>query len=576
MLYSQGGTVESEVIYVGQGKSDEDYEGKEVKDKLVFAVGGNSPKVYRQAVLKRQAAGVIVGPSDRDDRLHFTDLIEVGRISPTAEELKKTRFGFSISRRQENELLPYFQAEEKVIMKAKVDAELIVGDMPVIEAKIIGQQYPSQEIILMGHLDHYKPGANDNASGCAGMVEIIRNIRTLVERGDIPPIKRTIRFLFVPEIHGAIAYLSEHEDLKNKGIVGMNLDMIGEDYALCQATFNITCAPYSVPGYINDVLVNLLPWLEEDGFYESVGSRNNFNYRIKPHSGGSDHMMFNDATFSIPSPMLGHNNVFHHTNLDSPKTCDPTEMKRIISLAEAASILISNAGDEDALEIAHEVYGQACSRMSKRTEQSLRLMRHIAKDPASRKRLAELHWKVSSYALLQAQVESKNILKVKELCQEKTSQKIITKLSREITKQSSIELKKIDLTFKNLLEQYSIEETEFVPSENFELASNMIPERLFKGPLVSDYDRQRFIWDEIREHVNEERAKWYDENKKEAGRYLSSKIFEIVNLMDGKRTISDIRNIVSCEYDETSITFMLRFMEDLEKLGLIKLNRTES
>ena len=113
MPYSQGGEVESEVIYVGKGKSDADYNGKNVKGKLVFAVGGGGSEVHRQAVLKRGASGVIVGPSDREDRLQYPDLIEVYRLSPSGEERGRTRFGFALSRRQTKELLSLFESRWK-------------------------------------------------------------------------------------------------------------------------------------------------------------------------------------------------------------------------------------------------------------------------------------------------------------------------------------------------------------------------------------------------------------------------------------------------------------------------------
>jgi len=315
MPYSQGREIEAEVIFVGQGKSDADYENKDVADKIVFALGGGGSRVHREAVLNREAAGIVVGPSDRVERLEFVDLIEVNRLSPTGEEREKTGFGFSLSRRQEQELLSYFEQGLPVRMRAKVDATLFDGSMPVLEAKMTGQDFPSQEIIIMAHLDHYKPGANDNASGSAGMVEMARNILAMVERGDIPRLRRTIRFLWVPEMHGTIAYLAEHQDLGGRGIAGLNLDMIGEDYALCQSSFNLTCAPFSVHGYINDVVLNFLPWLESRNFFAPTGSRHLFHRRIRPYSGGSDHVMFNDSAFSIPTPMLGHGDVFSSQEL---------------------------------------------------------------------------------------------------------------------------------------------------------------------------------------------------------------------------------------------------------------------
>ena len=561
MPYSKGGEVESEVIYVGAGKSDADYKNIDVKGKLVFAIGGGGSAVHRQAVLKRGATGVIVGPSDREDRLQYPDLIEVNRLSPTGEEREKTGFGFALSRRQEKELLSLFKAGEKVKMRARVEAELFDGEMPVLEAKIIGGEHPSQEIIIMGHLDHYKPGANDNASGSASMVEMVRNILALVNRGKIPPLKRTLRFLWLPEIHGAVAYLTKHEDLKDKGIAGLNLDMIGEDYALCQANFNLTCSPYSVPGYINDVLVNLLGWLEERAFYSPRGSRYRFNFRINPYSGGSDHIMFNDSSFSIPTPMLGHGDVFHHTNLDTPDKCDPTEMKRIVSLALAATLLLANADDEDAISIAREVYSQARLRMGERTKKSIRLLHQYAESPEKSKNLVELYFNIINYPQVQADIESANLREVKELCHNEMSREIIEQLAKDLYRQAAIEQEKIKFMYELLIRQYNIEREEFQLNDWYKKAASLSPQRLFKGPLP---------WDYLREKLSEKNYRWYIENRQKAGGAYGSKTYEIVNLMDGKRTLIDIRHIISCEYDETDIEFVLHFAQDLEKIGLVK------
>ncbi len=560
MPYSQGAEVESEVIFVGQGKSDSDYQGKKVQGKLVFAVGGNGSAVHRQAVLKRGAVGVIVGPSDREDRLEFPDLIEVSRLSPTGEERAKTGFGFALSRRQQKELLSLFESGESVVMRARVDAELFDGDMPVLEAKIIGKDYPEQEIILMGHLDHYKPGANDNASGSAGLFEMVRNILALIEKGDIPPLKRTLRFLWLPEMHGAAAYLTEHQDLKEKGICGMNLDMIGEDYVLCRSNFNLFCSPYSVPGYIDDVLVNFLRWLEGRAFFSPRGSKHRFNFRVWPYSGGSDHVLFNDSTFSIPTPMLGHGDVFHHTNMDTPDKCDPTEMKRIISLALAATLCVANADEEDALEIACEVHSQAHSRMTTRTEKSVRLLHQYASDPQRKKDFAEVHANVLNYPRLQALIEGENIQETKELCRNKVSQEMIHKLAEDLIKQADREKEKIDSMVKIFIQRYGLKSENFRQGREYMEASRLRPKRLFKGPLP---------WNAMNERLDAQSLAWYETNQAKAGGNYGSKTYEIVNLMDGKRTLLDIRHIVSCEYDETGVEFVLHYAKDLEKIGLV-------
>jgi len=562
MPYSKGGEADTEVVFVGEGKSDGDYEGKDVEGNLVFAVGGGGEKVHREAVIKRGAAGVVVGPSNRADRMEYTDLIEVSRLLPKGEEVPKAGFGFALSRRQAEELLSYFEDGKTVSMRAWVDAEIIEGEMPTIDARFVGSENPEQEVILMGHLDHYKPGANDNASGCAGLVEIIKNIASLVEKGDIPAPKRTIRFLFLPELHGAAAYVSEHPDIGDRGIAGLNLDMIGEDYGLCKANFNLTCSPYSVPGYINDVLANLMPWLEGDAFYSPRGSRYRFNYRVKGYSGGSDHVMFNDSAYSVPSVMLGHSNVFHHTNMDTMATCDPTEMKRIISLAEAGALLLANAGDDSAFRIAREVYGRAHIRMAGTTKESLRVLQQRASDPEGRKTLDETYWNVTEYPELQAWIEASNLREIKELCEGEETRELIDGMADDLQKQAERERGKIEACYDLQLRQHELERQPYKPGGLHVKASALKPRRLFKGPLSNAMEK-------IREELGEERAGWYDRYQTSPMRRLGSDAFEIVNLMDGERTLLEIRHIVSLEFNETSLEFVYHYTDDLKEMGLI-------
>jgi len=557
MPYSKGGKAESEVIFVGEGKKDEDYEGLDVKGKLVFAVGGGGEKVHREAVIKRGAVGVIVGPTGRADRLGYPDLIEVSRLSPKKEEVKDAGFGFALSLKQARELESYFRDGKTVRMRAWVDAELIEGEMPTIDAWFPGSENPGQEVILMGHLDHYKPGANDNASGCAGMVEIARNIASMVERGAMEPPRRTVRFLFLPELHGAAAYLSRHPDIGDRGIVGINLDMIGEDYGLCKANFNLTCSPYSVPGYINEVLSDLLPWLEGDAFYSPRGSRYRFNYRVTGYSGGSDHVLFNYSAYSVPSVMLGHSNVFHHTSEDTTETCDPTELKRITALAEAGALFLANAGDGAALRLARKVTSEAHIRMVEVTGRSLKFL----EGEATGEGLAEAYWNVRRYPALHAGIEAANVREVKELC-DGAADGLIEEMAEALLGQAGRELERIDSFYRILLKQHDLKEEPYEPSKPYTEARSLVPSRLSDGPLSSALEN-------IREELGDERADWYCEYFGSPTPRLGGDAFEILNLVDGERSLLDIRDIVSFEFKETSVEYVLRFAEDLREMGLI-------
>jgi hypothetical protein len=46
--------------------------------------------------------------------------------------------------------------------------------------------------------------------------------------------------------------------------------------------------------------------------------------------------------------------------------------------------------------------------------------------------------------------------------------------------------------------------------------------------------------------------------------------FELVNLIDGKRTVSDIRNALSAEFTSFKTEAIARYLEDLVKVGVVK------
>ncbi len=73
----------------------------------------------------------------------------------------------------------------------------------------------------------------------------------------------------------------------------------------------------------------------------------------------------------------------------------------------------------------------------------------------------------------------------------------------------------------------------------------------------------------MEENLSREEYEWYQLDEETAWRVFGPKTFEIINLMDGKRNLLEIRHIVSCEFGETDIEFVLHFVEDLKKLGLI-------
>ena len=92
-------------------------------------------------------------------------------------------------------------------------------------------------------------------------------------------------------------------------------------------------------------------------------------------------------------------------------------------------------------------------------------------------------------------------------------------------------------------------------------ADDRVPVRLTRGPLAGGLPASL---------LPEVRAAWYGSPSFPLrGNYS----FELVNFIDGTRTITDIRNAVSAEFGPVPVAAVARFMEDLVETGLAEWGR---
>lgn len=558
MPYSNGGKASGELIDVGRGISDKDYEGKDVKGKFVLA-NGYGGSVHRHAVIKRGALGVVCYPSGRETRKAYPDLIEMARLSPTGEERSKTTFGFSISQRQADHIKALLKQGKKIKLDAWVDAELIDGEMPVLTAAIKGSRFPDQEVILMAHLDHYRPGANDNASGSAALMEMARTIKTLIKRGELSPPLRTIKFMWVPEYHGTMAYLSRHPEIGDKALVGINMDMVGENLYLCQSMLALNFPPMSEPSYIGDLMVQMIELVDRSNVSTPRGSHQAFNYRIRPYSGGSDHEPFNDTSIGIPSVMVGHPDIFHHSSMDTLDKVDQTELKRSSLAALGATLFMANAEEKDACELAIFISAKAQARLALLTANSLQsLWKSIDENNA-----AEALYTNYKEALIAnnfaTQCEIDSIEACFDFDSSAITKKVIAQLTSGMQKYHDLQEEKIDSCYDLICSINKFRKQTVTLTEEEEKAKEIIPVRKFRGMLSSSF---------LQENLNAEQLSWYMQYAQKDSR-LQNKLFEIVNFINGRRSMLDIRNAISTEFGPTDLQLIKRYLSDLKELDLV-------
>ncbi|MFW9901483.1 MAG: DUF4910 domain-containing protein, partial [Candidatus Thorarchaeota archaeon] len=330
--------IKAELIDVGKDVSEENSEGLDLKGKIVLM---EAPRIIIPTLYAEKGAlGVIVYPSPKR-AAGYKGMTVYNRFPAIAEDLEKTNFGFSIPFEQALYLKELLN-KGPVKLHAKIDAKIYDGELEVISATIRGTENPNEEIILTAHICHPAAGVNDNASGSAGLLELARSLTALIKKNILQSPKRTIRFLWLPEFHGTFPWVKEHERIVKNALFNINLDMIGEHPLTVGNPCNICLGPYSRPSILNDIIQYFAKIIADHPKGVAInGTQMQMRYRIVPYSGGSDQGVFVARPIGIPGIMIGHEDPFWHSSLDTIDKCDPTELKRVISIALCTSYIFS-------------------------------------------------------------------------------------------------------------------------------------------------------------------------------------------------------------------------------------------
>jgi len=354
---SESADVTTELVDVGAGSERRDYDGKDVRGKLVLCDATPSA-CHRIAVEELGAAGLVSYNSNqvsawwRDN----TDLIRWGHLNARG---RRNTFAIMISVREARALQQRLAHGERIRLHAVVKArnddampyETLVGDIP-------GTDLAAGAIVFSCHLDHEKPGANDNASGCAAILEIARVLKTLIDAKRIPPPVRTIRFIWPSEMTGTIAYLtSARQPALNLSAV-VHLDMVGGDPFVTKSVLHATRSPWSIATVTDDVLETFTRYVIEGAMRAAgegdmsrairaqTGSKDAFWADITPYESGSDHWIYQEGGFRIPAIYLrDHPDVYIHTTGDVADNIEPTKIRRSAFIAAASGYYLSRFPD---------------------------------------------------------------------------------------------------------------------------------------------------------------------------------------------------------------------------------------
>jgi aminopeptidase YwaD len=385
MNNSETGDVTADLIDVGNGGRAEDYTGKDVKGKIVLgSAGGNA--LQRLAVFEHGAVGVmsysVMYPEGYSDIGVWSS---IAGAAPQGAANSKPGFGWEVSPRVGRELAARLNRGEKITLRSVVKSETFPGEMEVVHATIPGDGSSNQDVIVSGHLyeGYIKQGANDDNSGCALTLEVGRTYIRLVQQGLLPKPRRTIHFLWVPEISGTNAWLNKHKDIEKRLIADLNFDMEGLGLARGGSFWTLHRTPDSFPSFLNDLAQSTLEFVgnlnrerlryRANGYKFTLpvispnGSRDPFYFLVEKYYGSSDHATY--MQHGIPAIIYSTwPDPWYHSSGDTPDKLDPTQFKRAAVVATADMTILATAEDT----MAQRVVAESLARGAERMGQSLR------------------------------------------------------------------------------------------------------------------------------------------------------------------------------------------------------------
>lgn len=351
--------LEAELVLLEDGEEFKEYEGLEMRGKAVLTKG-DIQRVYDLAVERHGAVGILFDGmrelSGVRSRLDLPDARQYSSFWWSGGE--KKCFGFVLTPREGERLRHLAKEGKKVKVRARVESRFWNGQIETVSALIPGSS--PEEVLIVAHLCHPKPSANDNASGAAALLEGARALQTLIGRAKLSEPRRSIRFLLVPEMTGTIAYLASHEEAIPRMIAGINLDMVGEDQDQCGSSFLIDRLPGAAASFV-EVLVRRLreEFTDEIKGFSGLGGYATFRYGEVPFSGGSDHYVLSDPTVGVPTVMLIQwPDRFYHTSFDTLDKVSPKMLQLVASLAAGSAYSIAGAGEREARWLAREMGAQ--------------------------------------------------------------------------------------------------------------------------------------------------------------------------------------------------------------------------
>ena len=350
------GRAEAELVDIGAGTSEADYQGKEVRGRLVLtssqpeAVAGPRHRPLRRGghrLLGAEPAHRLVGRRR-----------EPGPLGPSRDLLRPSRPSPSWSRRP-----------ARAAGRSGCGAARRCGCAPRSMPGASPSAYLIPTAIIPGR--RARPGDRlllpSRSSQSRARTTMPRAARAswrwrgrcsrLIRSGALPRPERTIRFIWPAEIEATIALLNARPEFARRTLATVHLDMIGgntRDHQVGAARARLAAQPAELRlrrrlrlrplGQRPVACSSPTPARRPMPLIEPDGDRRALQAVIGGFEQGSDHEVWAEGSWRVPVIYIADwPDRYIHTQRDLPGNLDPTKMRRAIFIAAASGYYLANS-----------------------------------------------------------------------------------------------------------------------------------------------------------------------------------------------------------------------------------------
>ena len=569
--FSTNANMSAELVDVGAGTSSADYEGKDVRGKLVLA-SGEPGAAHAMAVWRYGAAGLIWYRAQ--DGRESLPLVSNPTLLPwTGPEGEAPGFAFGIPNAKALELRSVLQHGQSVRLEATVKAVTGPGEYQQVSGVILGTEPGLPEVWVNAHDNYRNTGGGNNLTGVGATLDVARTLATLIGHGALPRPRRTIRFLWGTEHYASVYNLFRHPEKRARILSFLNVDMVGFHQERAKAVFHLYRGPDSRPHFVSDVAeefvravgrANAVTVREAgisspggaatyDPTFAPTGSRDQLHYTIEDFWGPSDHEDVADGSLGIPAVLYNDwPDPFIGTQEDDVNKADPTQMRRAVLTIGATAYYLAAVTPAEVPILAATVAANAQIRLAAVGQRALALM--VTAPPGT---VAESYRDAVN---LLDQAEARERATVQTLTQLGPA----TGYGRALLQVSALATANRSAVI-DVAGGRGYRESPGLPKPAEARSARLVPVRAdsIRGPVHLFRAEYGNAWIRAKTGVDPRTLKLASR-----GHYV---LYEALNFADGKRSLQEIRDAVSAEYGPVDGADLEEYFRLLERAGVLTL-----